>query len=417
MKNNTISLSRAIFMFILVALFLVYEMAVQVSPAIITNELMTAFRINAVGLGLISGCYFYTYTLMQIPAGLLYDRFNVRYVIVLPLIICSIGLFLFAQAHSVATASFARLFMGVGSAFAFIGVLVVAKDVFPHRHFALLAGLTQMLAAFGAMGGELPLLALVQHFTWRPTLAGISLSGLVLAILIACYVRYPKPCSLEDYGNSLGSLFHSLAAIIKQTQTWWIALYACLMWAPMSAFASLWGIPYLSKQFALSAASAAGLMSFMWLGLALASPLVGWWSDYIGARKTPLIICALTGSIAFIAIMFCAYLPQWILGILVLLAGVACAGQALSFANVRENNAPQHQAAAIGFNNLAVVISGAIFQPLVAKLIEWHSQNILVNGLPQYQANDYQFGLQVVAAAYVIAVFVAIFKIRESYVV
>lgn len=415
MKKIKVPLSKAILMFFLVALFLVYEMAVQVSPAIITNELMHAFQIDAVGLGLISGCYFYTYTLMQIPAGLLYDRFNVRYVIVLPLIICSIGLLIFAHADNVFAASLARLFMGMGSAFAFIGVLVVAKDVFPDKHFALLAGLTQMLAAFGAMGGELPLLSLVHWLTWRPALSTIALFGFILAFLITIYVRYPKPCTLSEYGGSFNGLLASLRSITRQTQTWWIAIYACLLWAPMSAFASLWGIPYLSTEFSLSASSAAGLMSLMWLGIALASPLVGWWSDYVRSRRIPLILCALFGFIAFTAILFCQYLPQWILGILVLIAGAACAGQALSFASVRDNNQAQDQAAAIGFNNLAVVISGAIFQPLVAKMVKWHWQGLTANGLPVYQAADYRIGLSILSVGYLAALIVACVKIQESY--
>ena len=86
-----ITFLRSVLIFVLVALFLVFEMAVQVSPGVMTQQLMADLHLNANQLGVMSGCYFFSYTLMQIPAGLLYDRFNVRTVIILPLLTCSLS--------------------------------------------------------------------------------------------------------------------------------------------------------------------------------------------------------------------------------------------------------------------------------------------------------------------------------------
>ena len=68
--------SLGIFVFFLAAVFLIFEMAVQVSPSVMTKQLMQDFSINAAALGWMSSVYFYSYTIMQIPSGLLYDRFG-----------------------------------------------------------------------------------------------------------------------------------------------------------------------------------------------------------------------------------------------------------------------------------------------------------------------------------------------------
>ena len=404
---------KAVGIFILVALFLCYEMAVQVSPGIITQQLIHDLKINALGLGLISGFYFYSYTIMQIPAGLLYDRFNVRLVILLPLLACVVGTFLFGISSSAVEAALARLLMGAGSAFAFIGVLVVAADVFPKKHFALLAGIAQMLAAIGAMGGELPLVPVIHYFGWRHAMMFIASIGLILVLLIWAFVRYKKvACDLSH--NEHLNIVKSLKFILRNSQTWYIAIYACLLWAPMSAFASLWGVPYLIRSFHLSHSSAAALISFMWVGLAISSPLVGWWSDFITRRKLPLTLCALVGFISFSLVLLANHIPNWSVGLLILLAGAACAGQALSFALVRDNNLAENRAAAIGFNNMAVVISGALFQPLVGQLIQSHWSGTLIHGSPIYSAADYTHGLLLLPAAYLIAFLVSAFLLKES---
>ena len=408
-----LSKSRAMLIFILVALFLFYEMAVQVSPSVISPYLIKDLKIDAFILGLISGVYFYTYTFMQIPAGLMYDRFNIRPMIIYPLALCVTGTFLFGLANSALMASLARLLMGAGSAFAFIGVLTVAADVFPRQHFALAVGITQMLAAIGAMFGGLPLLPLIEAFGWRNTLFIIAGLGLILGAFIWFFVNYTKP--LPEKTETAISLLRSLKTIINNRQSWFIAIYACMLWTPMSAFASLWGIPYLAQHYNIHISSSASLTALMWIGIAIASPLVGAWSDRIGKIKLPLVVCALIGLFGFTFVLLPVHLPLIVLGIMIFLAGSACAGQALSFALVRHLHTAENRSAAIGFNNMAVVVSGAIFQPLIGKIIDWHSSGLLNNdGTPLYVANDYRSGLMLLFFVYAAGLVVSLVFIKDK---
>jgi len=403
MSTSPITLQKAIFLYILTALFLCFEMGLQVSPSVMTHQLMSSLQISVAGLGFMSGFYFYTYTAMQIPAGLLFDRFQVRWVIVLPLLICAAGALFFSFAHGIGVGSLGRLLMGVGSAFAFIAALVVAGDLFEDKHFALLAGITQMLAAFGAMLGEAPLLPIVDGLGWRGAMRLLAGIAVVLSIFIWLFVRY-EGCQafVSKRSRQTPNILTSLRAIMGQKQSWLIAVYACCLWAPMAAFASLWGVPYLETVYGLSHNSAAQILSLMWLGIAFGSPIVGWLSDRFQTRRIPLVFTALLGFICFAVINAKLGIPTWLLAILVFLAGAACSGQALSFAVVKDNNDHGAMAAAIGFNNMAVVIAGAIFQPLVAVLIDDGS------------ATHFIRGIDAIVVCYLLAMVMAIFFIRSQ---
>lgn len=399
---------KLVFLFILAALFLFFEMALQVSPGIMTNDLMNSLHIDVFWLGVTSGAYFITYTLMQIPAGLIYDRFSARSVIMFPLLICVIGGVLFGLAPNFYLAACARIFMGFGSAFAFIGVLVVASHVFSKRYFTLIAGITQMLAALGAMCGALPLIPLIDHFGWRATMMIISSFGSLLLIAMFYYLNLPKQHLNNKPTTNSWFAFKSVAC---QAQTWAIAIYACLLWMPMAVVASLYGIPFIEQYFNVSFSVAATIITSMWIGIAIGSPLFGYIADKTQQIKRVLILCALIGTIAF-GLITLTPVNSGVTTLIILFfaAGAACAGQALSFSLVLCNNKLEHRATAIGFNNMAVVISGVIFQPFIGLIIR--SSQVAPTQHYFYDGSSYHNGMIVVLLGYIIATKAVIFLIK-----
>lgn len=409
-RYTPISLCKSIILYAVVSLFLFFEMAVQVSPGVMSSQLMRDLNVSAFGLGIMSGFYFYSYTLMQIPSGILLDKYNPRIIITLSLLTCALGTLLFATADGIYLGSVARLLMGLGSAFAFVSVLVVTADLFEAKYFATITGITQMLAAFGAMTGQLPIAALQAQIGWRSTMLVLASIGFLLAILVYNVLKYRKCKFIVSHLHS-GSTpsQHKLSDIFTKPQTWFIALYACLLWAPMSGFASLWGVPFLTSADQLTPANSAFICSFMWLGLALCSPLIGLLYAVVNNKKLLFSITALIGAVSFYLILSFS-MSELNLAILLFLAGGSCAGQALSFTLIRDNNPEGIKGTAIAFNNMAVVISGAIFQPLIGKLIDYNHAGAMIN----YTQADFKRGLVVIFICYFVAFLIATgcFRIR-----
>ncbi len=400
---------RAIFIFILMALFLCFEMALQVSPVVMTKDLSLSLKLNSFDLGVMSGVYFITYSLMQIPSGLMYDRLNIVKVVTSAILICGIGAGLFSLSESMLTGSLARMMMGFGSAFAFLSVLTVASRYFPAQYFAMLAGIAQLLAALGAIGGELPIVWLNQHLGWRHSFLLLMAFAFMLIFFIFYAFRHmPMRCKTPETSEHVRS---SLKEILRKRQTWLIGAYALLNWAPITAFASLWGVPFLMTKYALSLNMAASLCSLIWLGVGLSSPFIGALSDLASQRKLLLTLTPLLGGFAFSALLYSNHLSILFLGALLFIAGLGSSGQVLSFAVVKDVAHKDRTSAAIGFNNMAVVASGMIMQPLIGKLLEMHHPAI--GG--DYSLAAFSQSLWLLPFCDFLCMLIAIFFIRETY--
>lgn len=403
-----------IFIYTLMTLFLLFEMALQVSPSVMTVSLMHDFNIGAATLGVMASFYFYSYTLMQIPVGLLYDRYSARGLITFAAIICTIGSFFFAFTHHVVWAGLGRFMMGIGSAFAFVGVLIVAARWFPRRYFAFLVGIAQFLAAMGALCGELPIAALLNHVIWRVVMVLFGMIGLVMTVLCFMIVRD------NPYNNrhipKRHHLKQELKEIVRSAQTWWIALYAFCGWGPIAVFAALWGVPYLAVRFQVPTTQAALAMALVWIGVGVMSPILGWFSDKLGHRC---ILLRLTSFIGLLSALALFYLPGISFGlsfVFLLGIGIAASGQILTFALVKDNNRPTTTGTAIGMNNMAVVAGGAIFQPLVGLLLHlsW-DHKMGGDGVPLYTVENYHLGLMIVPLCFLVGLIVSLFFIKETY--
>lgn len=275
-----------------------------------TVPLMEAFQINAQGLGLMASCYFYSYTFMQVPVGILFDHIGPRILLTFASFICAIGAFCFADTDSLAMASFARFLMGLGSAFAFIAALTIVARFFRPELFAVLIGLTQFLSAIGAMIGMTSLSFLTHKFGYQNVLLFLGFIGIALSFICLIFVRNFKSRDQRDhhYENKL-SVFQGIYEILKNSQNIFIAIFSFSIWSPITIFAILWAVPYLRARFDVSNLQASMMSGVIWIGVACSAPFVGYLSEKIKRRKTIMASAAVLGfSVSIVFFIFLEYL-------------------------------------------------------------------------------------------------------------
>ena len=409
------SLASAYFVFFLAASFYLYEFILQVAPSVMAAPMMQTFHVTAEGFGVISAFYFYAYAPMQLPAGLLFDRYGPRKLMTAALALCAIGSFFFASTDSIFTASIGRFLIGIGSAFSFIGVLVLLSRWFPAGHFAILAGVAQLMSSVGAMFGEVPLAALIDQVGWRQASFILAAVGLLLSLCLWCFIRdYPHQPTQTLPTRRFRDEWRRLLEVCHRETTWITGAYAFCIWTPIAVFAALWGVPYLQEKYQVSVIVASSLCSMIWLGIGVGSPLLGWLSDRTESRRLALITSALFG---FVATCILLYMPHvsfsWMYVVLFML-GFGAGGQTVSFAVVKDN-IPEHLVGtASGFNNLSVLLGGAIFQPLVGVILHhtgtWH----LVHHVPVYTIESYQRALLLMPCCFLASLLLAI-GMKESH--
>jgi MFS family permease len=410
----------AVIICILASMFYMYEFTLQVSLGVMTNELMQDLRLNAASIGLVSAFYFYAYTPMQIPAGFLHDRFGPRWVITIAILTCALGSLCFSFSTGMWNASAGRFLMGIGSAFSFSGALMLIARWFPPTYFAVLSGIVQLMSSVGAIGGELPLAIAIRHFGWRPSMVYLAVFGVILAILVWLIVRdapadSKKPLHAITHSDKHPDLPNKFKLLFGRMPTWWVALYSFLIWAPIAAFAGLWGVPFLVSAYHLTTESASVACAAIWIGIGLGSPLSGWISEYIQRRRIVLATCGLLGIVSTLAIIY-GNVSMPVLYIALFMLGLAGGGQSLAFCVVRDNSHPSSLGAAIGLNNMATVAGGAIVQPLIGYLLylNWDGSFTAAH-LPYYSASNYHAGLFMIPLCYILATIVSGIFVKETH--
>ncbi len=413
--NPQIGSLRAWLIWSLAASAFGYAFFQRVTPGVMVQELMSEFAIGAAVLGTLSALYFYPYVLMQIPLGVLIDRWGARILLTIALSIAGLGSIIFATANSIELAYAGRLLIGMGSAVGFLGSLAIASKWFPPHRFALLAGLVMFFGMMSAVFAQGPLAALVETSGWRTVMWGLGVAGIILALVIALVVRNTPSGTIQTQDTKQS--WHEIGSSLKQAATdaavWKIALVASTMSGPMLTLGGLWGTPYMEAAYGLDRTKAASAISILFFGWAFGAPFAGWLSDRIRRRKHILVLGSGVLTIAVAALVFIPALPLTMAIILLGLIGASGSAMAITFALVRECSPPQIGASVTGIVNSMTVASGAILQPVVGYFLDqlWNGQ--LENGARVYLASDFRAAFVAIFIACLVG-FLASLTLKET---
>ncbi len=383
--------------------FYFYEMILRASSGVLANDLMASFSITPQELGFLSSMYYWAYTPLQIPCGLILDKIGSRKLITISCLLCAFGAGLFAWTTSLHIACVARFFMGAGSACAFISTLALCSDWFPSSYFGLIAGLTNLLGCVGGVFAGEPLAALSAQMGWRNAMTYLSWFGFALALLIwAC---------LRDK-NKAGAVIHvvhmwpRLKRLMRRPQIWLIAIVGGLLYLPISAFAELWAIPFLQASYGLDEKTASYAQMSLYLMSGVGGPLLAAlaqrWKSYLKVLK----MVAIVECVLFALISMTSFFSYKVVIAIASFIGLFLGGQVLVFSVVKFQCSKDELGSAHAFTNAVVMAFGMIFQPLLGKILQaaWAiSGGRYVDGVPVYTGGMYFSLIGALVAAFLVS--------------
>jgi MFS family permease len=391
------------------ALFFFYAWVMRVAPSVMVEELMRDFAVGAGVLGNLSAAYYYGYAGMQIPVGLLLDRFGPRRLIAVASLACAGGCVLFATGETLAAVTAGRFVIGASAAFSLVGAMAVAGQWFPADRFAVFSGLAMAMGMAGGVLGQAPLRIAVEASDWRTANLFLAFGGMVLCLAAWAFVR--------DRWHGSGGVGHalsSLAIVARNRQTWLIALAGLGTSSPLLGFAGLWGVPFLETAYGLSRTHAASLTSLLFVGWGVGAPLFGWFSDHIGRRRPAALIGLSLEIVALAVLVYVPGLPTIALGFLCFIIGFLGSSQIVCFAMAKENHPAELSGTAIGFVNAMVTGAGALFQPLVGLLLDLAWAGGTAHGARIYDTGAYHLALASLVVC-CIGGFLCLLAVRETY--
>lgn len=394
----------------LAALFYFYEFILRVIPSVIVPELMSAFHVRASALGAMTAFYLYIYAPMQLPVGVLIDRYGARRLITFASAICGIGALVFGFATSLAIADFARLLMGLGSAFAFVGLIFISAHWFPESKRAFLIGLGTSIGMLGGVFGEGPLSIVTNFIGWRGTSIGLGVFGLFIGTLSFLIVKN------EPYNPNPGlakknktHILKNLQIVCREKRIWIISLISFCMYSSTSVFAGLWAPTFFEVNYNLSKYSAGFASSMIFVGWLFGGPLIGYFSRHSARKKKLLIFCSVTSGILLLPIVFSRALPIYSLYALLIAIGVVSAAQLLTFSYAINVTGQASKGTASAFVNFATMIGAALFQPLIGIILDWLSTDVSDQGLSAYSADNFTLAMSLFPLLQFIAAILCLF--------
>lgn len=399
----------------LAILFFFYEFFLRIVLGTIASEVIDNLQLTVEQFSMISAAYYITYGLMQVPVGILTEKIGVRIILSFAAGMCALGAFWLSFTHSFYPAFFSRLLIGFGSSFAFVSLLVLALNWFPRKYFAFLCGISLFLGAVGPMLAGAPLAHLYERLggNWRLILFWVSLFGVVLAVLLALFIR-TKPKQTEQriiFITPHEPLSSKLIQLLKNRQAWFVLLCTASLYVTLPLLAAYWGTTYLQTR-GFGKTKAAFIISMVWVGYAIGSPLIGKLSDWMKRRKPFLIFFSLIGITATTMALYFPIKETYMLVALFFLIGFAASAQGLAYAIIVEHTPQKLHSTALGLNNGGVMLLAAIIPSIVSSVIQSH---LHASGRITLLSQDFLGGLSAMPIAFTCAALIALFAIKETY--
>lgn len=400
----------------LLCAFVILQFFLQGSLGVMAQEVKKDFNIDAASISFLSSSFFYSYILLQIPVGLLLDKFGIKSTCLFALIIMGLSCFLFSYTSSFKVALVSRFIMGSGASFGFLAMLRSIKMYFPSEKFIFIMSLLEF---FGMLGIALcnTLFSYVTDFSsWRVSIVICGILCFVLAI--AWYnlnrsgieIKHEESFSSKPEDNF--SFLKVLKKVFSNRLIWFNGIYAAFLYSIITVFVALWGIPYTEKVYDLSTTEAAFLVSFVYIGLGSASIFLSWFVSVLNMK-----IVVRLGSVLslFLLAAYIYFPPNSILiaYFLLFLTGASCSVYQLSFGIVTHNVSKETQSTAGGVTNMLCMSGAPILQPAIG-LVLTLTQGTFFDGYESYTVNQYKGAFILLVLCLVLAVFFSWFIFPNS---
>ena len=334
------------------------------------------FGISAAQLATFTMLQLLVYALMQIPVGLLVDRFGSRSVLTAGALLLTCAQAGFAFADSYPLALLARVFVGMGDAMTFICVLRLVNTWFEPRRVPVMIQFTGVLGQLGAIIAAVPMTWALGHLGWtRSYLAAASL-GIVMTVLLLLVVH-----DAPDSRNLRGAAMNPAAIRASLAESWRHPGTRLGFWMHFTTQFSatvlglLWGFPFLVEGEGLSDHTAGVLLTVMVVAIMGTGPLLGWRITIRPWHRSTLVLGIVGAIVTVWTIVLCwpGQAPLWLLVVLVVVTGVGGPASVIGFDLARTSNPPHRLASATGIINQAGFLASLTLVIAIGVILDWRT--------------------------------------------
>jgi MFS family permease len=331
------------------------------------------FHIGAGALASFAVLQLLVYAGLQVPVGLLLDRFGSLRLVVTGAIVMASGQAVMATTHSIGGAVAARVLVGAGDAMTFISVLRLVPQWFPARRVPVLTQMTGLVGQAGQVLSAVPLAAVLAGPGWTTAFIGAAGAGVFVAIVAFAAVRdTPERRISSGPAITLGRLGRDLRDAWRHPGT------RLGLWTHFTTqftgtvFALMWGFPFLIAGEGLRRETASTLLTlFVLVGMA-AGPLIGMLVQRHPLRRSWLVLGVITANALGwgLVLAWPGRAPLPVLVVLILALGLGGPGSMIGFDYARTFNPPNRLGTATGVVNVGGFVASLLTIELIGLILD-----------------------------------------------
>ena len=403
-SSNKKYLTKAFLVLLVCGVFLFYKYIAQLFPAVISNDLLKAYKFTGVEIAIMTSSYYYSYSFVQLIAGYIIDRYNVRIPCFLAILTVALAMIGFSYTDSFYAMCISRAFMGLGAAFATILYMKCAAVWVSPKAFGIISSLLATVTMFGAAFGSAPVAWFFNRVGWHSGINVIGVIGIILAFSAFILVSNKgSKAGIEGFKLS----FTDVKNIIINKSNWLLFIYAGITFSPALIIGGIWGNPFLIEKFHITNTSASMLLFTMFIGIGIGAPIWAIISANLNLRKGLMHLANLISLLSFIGIIYLD-LSYQITMLLFFALGFAIGCFMICFQLCREINSVFVMGIAVAFVNMGDGMLSAIIEPLIG-----YTLDILKTG-SEFPLSSYKIALTTLPICFILSSLTLIYLKTDS---
>lgn len=361
----------------------------RTAPGLITDEIMRDFHVTATTIGLLASIQFFIYTGLQIPMGIMADRFGPNYFLILGATLTGLGTIIYSLGTDESILFLARILTGMGDATIWVNMMLILGQWFSKKEFVQLVGFAGMTGSLGFLLATVPFSAWILLLGWRGAFFStgiiLCLCGLLLYFIL---IQKPKKIFLDESAEVTDSVVREKTAvllkrILSSRQAW--ALFFCHFGVVGAyvGFIGSWAVAYGMNVYDMTRSEASQLIMIGLMGALVGAPLTSWISNRLGTIRRPYVVVQIVILFSWSCfLLFKGHPPFELLIVLFFIIGYGYGASALTFALVRQSFPMSESGIVSGFANTGGFLSAVLLPIIFGFILDYFytSSGSLISG-------------------------------------
>lgn len=401
---------KGLLAFSIAALFFTYEYVLRVLPSLIVQPLMKQFHATALQIGFLGAFYFYMLFGAQLIVGPIIDRFSARLILSLSSIMCALTIYLFTMSTTLVEGELSRLFLGLGSAFAYPLMNLLIQNWQKPQQFTTYSGVGTAIAIFSFAGCSIGFTMLIKTMEWQ--VIGISLTwfGGVLAVIAGLFVSNKKVPILthKNHPRSDTGFSHNLKKLLKLKIFWLLFAVTFLYFMAITNIFALWGVNFLKQAQHMSDTQASWTNACAFFGMGCGVVIFGVWAAYFPWHKFFISVSAIISAVILFIIIYVQF-GFVTMSVFYFLLGFS-SGPAISlYCLAKEIPDKNVVGTSLAIINMASLLGAVIFQPIIGHILDLYWQGGIVDGARVFSTHAYAMAFLLIPCCQIVGGMLAIF--------